>query len=82
MKKEFAAVVFHPKYKSFIVYIAVLNVNLCDKVYPSKKAQIAHLKADEASTKVLSKYINFADVLSSKLAVELPKYTRFNNHAI
>ncbi len=48
----------------------------------SKRAQIAHLKADEASTKVPSEYADFADVFSPKLAAELPEHTGINNHAI
>ena len=48
----------------------------------SRKIQIAHLKADKASSKFLSEYADFADVFSPKLAVELPKHTRSNNHAI
>ncbi len=51
-------------------------------MYPLKRAQIAHLKADEAPTEVLSKYADFADVFSPKLAAELPEYTRINNYAI
>ena len=48
----------------------------------SRKSQIAYLKADKASTKVLSKYINFADVFSLKLVIELSKYMEINDHAI
>ena len=48
----------------------------------SQKAQIAHLKVDEAFTKVLSKYANFADAFSPKLATELPKYIKINDHII
>ncbi len=51
-------------------------------MHPSKKAQIAHLKADEASTKVPSKYANFVDVFSPELAAELLKHIEINNHAI
>ena len=47
-----------------------------------KKAQIAHLKAVKASTKVFSKYTDFADIFLPKLVVELFKYTKINNHAI
>ena len=50
-------------------------------MYPSKKAQITYLKADEVHTKVPSKYIDFANVFLSKLVVELAKYTRINKHA-
>ena len=47
----------------------------------SRRAQIAHLKADEVLTKVPSEYTDFVDVFSPKLAAELPEYG-INNHAI
>ena len=47
-----------------------------------KTAQIAHLKADEVSIKVSSKYANFTDIFLSKLAINLNQYTENNNHAI
>lgn len=47
-----------------------------------KKTQIGYLKADKAPIKVPRKYADFADVFLSKLAIELPKYTEINNHAI
>lgn len=51
-------------------------------MYPSRKAQIAQLKADEAFTKVLSEYVDFVDVFSSKLVTKLPEQTRMNDNAI
>ncbi len=51
-------------------------------MHPSRRAQIAHLKADEAPTKVLSKYADFADVFSLKLAAKLLEHTEINNYAI
>ena len=51
-------------------------------MHPSKKVQVAYLKADEAPTKVLSKYVDFVDVFSPKLAAELSKHTEINDHAI
>ncbi len=51
-------------------------------MHPSRKAQIAHLKADEALIKVLSVYADFADVFLPKLAAELPEYTGINDHTI
>ena len=51
-------------------------------MYLSKKAQIVHLKTDEASTKVPSKYANFADVFLLKLAIKFLEHPRINNHAI
>ena len=71
-----------PEYKAFIIHVAVLSINLGDKKHPLRKAQIAHLKVDEAFIKVFSKYANFVDAFLPKLAVKLPKYTRINNHAI
>lgn len=43
---------------------------------------MASLKANEALTAILSKYVDLADAFSSDLVTELPKYTRINNHAI
>ncbi len=51
-------------------------------MHPSKMAQIAYLKVDEAATEVSSEYADFADIFSPKLAVELSEYTRINDHAI
>ena len=51
-------------------------------MYPLKRAYIAYLKADKAFTKGPSKYANFEDIFSQKLAVKLPKYTGINNYAI
>ena len=48
----------------------------------SKKAQIAHLKVNEAFTKVLSEYTDFADVFFPKLAVKLSKHMKINDYAI
>ncbi len=51
-------------------------------MHPSRRAQIAQLKADEAPIKVLSEYADFADIFSPKLAAELPEHTGINDHAI
>ena len=48
----------------------------------SKRAQIAYLKADEAFTKVSSKYADFADVFLLKLVAKLLKHTGINDYAI
>ncbi len=77
----FAIVVLDLKYEAFIVYIAALSFDLGNKMFPLKKAQIAYLKANEASIKVFNEYANFAKIFSPKLAIELPKYT-INNPGI
>ncbi len=51
-------------------------------MHPSKKAQIAHLKVGKAHIKVSSKYVDFPDIFSSKLAVKIPKHMGINDHTI
>ena len=81
-KKEFAAAALDPEHKTFVVHIAALSVDPGDQIHPSKRAQIAYLKANEAPFKVLNKYADFVDIFSSKLAVELSKHMRINDYTI
>ena len=81
-KKEFAAVAFDPKYKTFVVYVVALNVDLGDEVHLLRRVKVAYLKVDEAPTKVSSKYADFIDVFFLKLIIQLPKYIEINNYAI
>lgn len=71
-------------YKVLIIYIATFNIsfNINDKLHPWKRAQIVHLKANEITIKVFSKYTNFAYMFSSNLAIELFKYIGINNYII
>ena len=78
----FVGVALNPEYKTFIVHIAALSVDSNNRMHPLKRAQMAHLKADKAFSKVSSKYTNFANIFLLKLAVELPKHIRINNHTI
>ncbi len=81
-KKEFTIAALDLKYEALIVHIAALSVASGDEVHPSRRAKIAYLKADEASTKVSSEYADFADVFSPKLVAKLPEYIGINDHAI
>ena len=81
-KERVSAVVRDLEHEAFIIHVAALSVDPGNKIHPSKRAQIAYLKADEAPTKVPSKYADFANVFSSKLAVEFLEHTRINNYAI
>ena len=81
-KKKFIVVALDSKYKTFIVHIAAIGVELDNEIYISKKVQKDYLKVDEASTKVFSNYTDFADVFSPKLAAKHPKHTRISNHSI
>ncbi len=51
-------------------------------MHPSRRAQIAYLKADEVPTKVPSEYVDFIDVFLPKLAAELLEHTGINDYAI
>ncbi len=81
-KKEFAIVALNPEHEAFVVYIAALSIDLGDEMHPTRRAQIAHLKANEVLTKVSSEYTDFADVFSSKLSAELSEHTGINDYAI
>ena len=70
------------EYKTFVIYVATFNVDLDNEVHLSKKAQIAHLKVNKASTKVSSKYADFADIFLSKLVASLFEHTKINNYII
>ncbi len=81
-KKEFAAAALDLKYETFVVHGVTLSIDSGGEIHPLKRAQIAHLKVDEAFSEVPSEYTDFTDVFSPKLAAKLPEYTRINNHAI
>ena len=69
----------------FIVHIATLEAlpgSAKMAIHPSRVAQIAALKQDEALTKVPSKYTDYTDVISFNLAIKLPENTCINKHAI
>ncbi len=81
-KKKFVATALDPEHEAFVVHVAALSVNSGDEMHLSRRAQIAHLKADEAPSKVPSKYADFADVFSPKLVAELPEHTGIDVHII
>lgn len=81
-KKKFAAATLDPKQKTFILHVTTFSIDSGDEVHLSKRAKIAHLKADKAPAKVFSKYINFVDVFLPKLAAKLPEHTGINDHII
>ena len=80
-KKEFAKTVLDEESETFVVYVAALKTSpgsVGMTIHPSRAAQIAALKQDEAPIKVLSKYADYADVFSFNLAIELPENTGIN----
>ncbi len=79
-KKEFVAATLDPEHEAFEVHIAAFSVNSSNEVHPSKSAQIAHMKADEALSKVLNKYTDFANIFFPKLAIELLEHVGINDY--
>ena len=65
------------------MHVAALEAPLVGMaIYPSRAAQISALIQDEAPTKVLTEYADYADVFSFDLAMELSKNTGINKHVI
>ena len=82
-KKEFAKPALDEEFETFVVYVAAMEGPLAGMaIHPLREAQILALIQDEAPTKVLSKYADYADVFSFDLAMELPENTSINEHAI
>ena len=82
-KKEFAAVALDADSETFVVHVAVLDIEGINMaVHSFRAAQIRLLKANEASTTVPTKYSNYTDIFWSELAAELLEHTGINNHTI
>lgn len=77
----FAKIALDKKSKKFVIYIVVLNVLLTKiiihfsrvaKIIVGKSMQIAGLKQNKVSTKVLTKYFDFINIfLEEKILVLL-----------
>ena len=86
-KKEFAAAALDPESETFVVHIASLSSNASPSssplnVHSFRRSQVSGLITEEALTKVLAEYLDFADVFFPDLVSELPKHTGINDHAI
>ena len=82
-KKEFAKPMLDKESETFVMHVAALEAPLAGMmIYPLQVAQIAALKQDEAPIKVPPKYVDYANIFSFNLAMELPKNTGINKHAI
>ena len=79
-RKEFAKVALDPNQEVLVIYVAILSSEMA--IHPSRLAQIASLKAEEAPVTVLAKYLDYANVFFEKLAVVLSEHTEINTHAI
>ena len=76
-KKEFTTAALDSEYEIFVVHVASLS-----SIPLKTRPQISGLIAKEAPTKILAKYLDFADIFSLDLASKFLKHTGINNHAI
>ena len=91
-KKKLIAAALDPDHETFVVHVTSFSSNpliasldsisLNADVYPFCRPPISGLITKEASTKVINKYVNFANVLSPDFVSALPKHTKINHHAI
>ena len=82
-KKKFAKAALDEEFETFVVYVAALEALLAGMtIHLSRKALISALIQNEAPTKVLPKYVDYADIFSFDLAMKLLKNTDINKYAI
>ena len=80
---EFAIAALDEEFETFVVYVAALEALLAGiAIHPSQKAQISALIRDKTPTIFLSEYVDYADIFSFKLTMELPENTGMNKQAI
>lgn len=77
--KEFTKVALDKNVRTFVVYVAFLNLRQMT-IFPARKTQIVLLVAEKVTISV--KYFDFANVFLEKSVVELPKYLNINKHLI
>ena len=79
-KKKFEAAALNVNNETVVAYVVALAEPTTMPIHLSYQAQVAVLTSEE--TGILAKYSNFSNVFSTASAVELPEYTRINNHFI
>ena len=87
--KEFTATALDPEHETYVVHVGSVSSDMLPSsfplklnIHPFRRPWVSGLIAKKALTKVLAKYLDFADIFSSDLASKLPKHTRINNYAI
>ena len=82
-KKEFASVAVNEESQTFVLHVVALKAPLAKMtIHYLQATQIAALKQDEAPTKVPPEYVNYADIFSFNLAIELAENTGINKYVI
>ena len=80
-KHEFAKAALDENSETFVVHVAALEA-LELAIHPFRAPMLAALQQDKAPTEIPSEYIDYADVFSPDLAMQLPENTGINEHAI
>lgn len=80
-KPKFAKLALDKVFKTFVLQIAALK-DQEPTIHSIRTRLLAALQLTQASTKISSHYTNYADVLSSNLAIELPKNIEINEYSI
>ena len=80
-KHEFARAALDENSETFVVHVAALEA-LELAIHPFRVPLLAALQQDKAPTEIPSEYIDYADVFSPDLAMQLPENTGINEHAI
>lgn len=82
-KYKFVETAPNKNVKTFIIHIAILKaLQSVMLVNFFQTLVLVTLKQDKALTMILSKYINYVDVLLHMLEMELSENTGINNHVI
>ena len=80
-KHKFARAALDEYSETFVVHVAALEAHEL-AIHPSQAPLLAALEQDKAPTEIPLEYVNYADVFSPDLAIELPENTGINEHAI
>lgn len=78
-KRKFAKEGFDENSETYVMYVATLEAMT---IYPFWAAQISILQQDKAFIKIPLEQSDYADIFLADLAIELPKNTDMNKHAL
>ena len=80
-KHKFAKAALDENSETFVVHVAALEA-LELAIYPSWAPLLAALQQDKTLTEILLKYLDYADVVSPDMPMQLLENTGINEHAI
>ena len=65
-----------------VIYIVIVEAELLMLVHLTREIWISALEANKVPTKILARYLKYANIFSFNLAMELPKNININKYAI